>query len=263
MPEEVLETGLNAPPEPDLPPPAADAPPPVAATPEPPKEETVPVPVLLSERRARQDAERRAERLEAELQAARNPPKPVVDIPDVSDDQAEKFARRYELYTPNGLDLARAKQMIADNRKETEEVARRAAEQVIEPLRRTTATQASKDNFLWAAQQTDANGDPLVDPKALAEVWATFPPELAANPEVAKVILKATVGEQVMSRAAKPVTRRLDREPALSEPPGGQRGGGYTISNVEKKVAQSLGIKDTDWESRAKTYQPGAPNRLE
>ncbi len=131
----------------------------------------------------------------------------------------------------------------------------------VAPVMRTTADAASKQNFVWAASQVDADGQALVDPQQLASVWATFPPELSANPEVAKVILKATLGEAVMTR--KPKARGLDREPSFSEPPGGRGQGAYTISNVEKKVAAASGINTADWEKRAKGYQPGQPNSLE
>lgn len=257
MPEELAaEVGLHAPPVEETPPPAVETPPPAADPPKPAEDVEGIKGALVAERRRRQE-------LEQELAVARTPP-PVVPRPEVaqvSDDQAEKFARRYELYTANGLDLARAKQMIADNQKEIEDVARRTAQEVIEPLKQTTAVGASRQNFVWAASQTDADGQPLVDPRALAEVWATFPPELSANPEVAKVILKATVGEAVMTRKSGP--KPAMREPLQTEAPGGFRGNAYTMSNVEKKTATAAGIASADWEKRAKTYQPGQPNTLE
>lgn len=258
MPDpDVLEpdAGLHAPPadEPGVPAPAA------APAQEPVK--TAPTEdvegikgALVAERRRRQE-------LEQELAARSQPPAPKVNIPDVSDEDAETYARRYELYTAQGLDLNRAKQIIADNRKEMTRVAKEAAAEAIEPLKQTTATQASRQNFVWAASQQDADGQPLVDPAVLAQTWTTFPPELTANPAVAKVVLAAAVGEALMTRKARP--RAPDREPLLSEPSGGNRGGAYTMSNVERKVAQASGIAPDKWEKVAKEFKPGQPNILE
>lgn len=204
----------------------------------------------------------RVQQLEAEITQLRTPPKPKEpDIPDVSDDEAERYARHYELYDDKGLDKARAKRIIKDQREEMKRVAREAADEAIGPVRQQTAVQASRENFVWAASQRDPDGQPLVDSNVLANTWAHFPPELAANREVAKIILQAAIGESVMTRAPRP--RAPEREPVYSESPGGPRGTGYTISNLEKKVAASAGIKSTDWESRAKGYQPGVPNTLE
>jgi hypothetical protein len=78
---------------------------------------------------------------------------------------------------------------------------------------------------------------------------------------VADLLLSASIGDAV--RAGKKRVAAPSKEPVFTESPGGQRGTGYTISNIEKKVADSRGISHADWEKAAKTYQPGQPNRLE
>ena len=182
------------------------------------------------------------------------------DVPTVSDEDAEKYARRYELYTANGLDLARAKQIIADNRTEMATVARQAAAEAVEPMRQTTAAQAARQNFLWAASQQTPDGAPLVDPQELATVWATFPPELAADPQVAQVILEAAIGRTIRSGKALPVAGRA---PLFTEPPGGQRGGdGYRISDLERKVARNTGVSEKAWAEQAQQFKPDASNVL-
>ena len=256
MSEQELDTVVEETP-PETSPPAAPPETPAPAAAAPPHEDVEGIKsALIAERRRRQE-------LEQEVQTLRTPPAPKPpDIPDVSDEEAEKVARHYELYAKDGLDISRAKRIIKDQRDEIRRVAKESAEEAVAPVRQGAATAQSRQNFVWAATQKDSDGQPLVDHKALAEIWATFPAELSANPEVAKVILKAAIGETVMTRGPKPRTT-VDREPGLSEPSGGNRTGAYTMSNLEKKVATGAGIKSADWEARAKTYQPGAPNSLE
>ena len=97
--------------------------------------------------------------------------------------------------------------------------------------------------------------------KVLASKFAQMPPQLASLPEVADLMLNATIGETARARKRGPAAP--DREPVLSEVAGGQRAASYTMSNLEKKVAENRGISHADWEKSAKTYQPGQPNRLE
>ena len=61
------------------------------------------------------------------------------EVQAVTDEEAERYARRYELYTPQGLDLTRARHIIADNRKEMKQVAEEAAREAVKPLAATTA----------------------------------------------------------------------------------------------------------------------------
>ena len=246
----------------------------------------VPVDALVAEReRARTTTEQRlhkeyegikakaakADQLEADMQLLQpqiehlrkhpellqEPARP--DVPDVSDEDAEKHARRYGLYTPTGLDLPLAKQMIADHRADTRRIATEAAHEAIQPYARTTATAQSRQNFAWAASQKTPDGRPVVDATQLATLWATFPPELTANPEVAKVVLRAALGESVLSntRPAAP-----DHEPLFTERPGGGKAGDYQISPLERRVAQIAGMTEKQYSDRAKTYQPDAVNVL-
>ena len=212
-----------------------------------------------------------ADRLAADLAALRpkldylarhpeltqEPAKP--DVPSVSDEEAEKYARQYELYTPTGLDLTRAKRIIADNRAETRRIATEAAQQAVQPYAQTTATAQSRQNFVWAASQRGADGGPLVDPQHLAQMWAEFPAELSANPEVARVILDAAVGASVR-QGKRP--QRAEQEPLYTEVPGGRAPGEYRASDMERKIARNVGMSDKQWTDAAKQYQPDAVNIL-
>lgn len=178
----------------------------------------------------------------------------------MSADEAERFARHYELYTPTGLDLNRAKRLIADNRKEMAKVARQVAEEAVAPMRQTTALQASRQNFVWAASQRRADGQPLVSPETLAKQWANFPHELTADPQVARVVLAAAIGESLISGHL-PI-QAPEQEPVATEPPGGARYTMPQISAVEQRVARAAGLSEKQYAETAKLYQPGAINTL-
>jgi hypothetical protein len=241
--------------------------------PEPPPQQTPPSPqdqppgedatglraALLAERRRRQDLE------EENASLRQPPPKPLPpEAETVNDDEAERYARHYELYTKDGLDIGRAKRIIADNRSEMKRVAKQAADEAVGPVQEQTAKSGAREQFVRVAMAVDGQGQRVLDDdgvKILAQKFAQMPPQLASLPEVADLMLNAAIGETV--RTGKKRVAAPSKEPVFSESPGGQRGTGYTISNIEKKVADSRGISHGDWEKAAKTYQPGQPNRLE
>jgi hypothetical protein len=179
--------------------------------------------------------QQQTQQLHAELEAlkAAHAPKPP-DIPDVSDEEAESFARHYELYTPQGLDTTRAKRLIKDRRDETRRVAQEAAQHAVRGPQEEIFRQASKQNFIWAANQRDASGNPLVDPKALAEQWAQLPAELTAKPEVAQHLLKTVAGEMLMQGKRPPTAPQT--EPMFTEAAGGRRAAPYVPSAIEKRL---------------------------
>jgi hypothetical protein len=259
---------------------AASAPAPESAEVAPVKvgdQDMVPVAALTGERRRITEkyereleplraAASRVQQLEQEVAQLRTPKRVEPDIPDVSDDEAERYARHYELYNTQGLDLTRAKRIIKDNRDEIRRVAKDAVAEAVGPVRAGTLNQVKREQFIRAATATDAGGSPLLDQAGQQELAAAFslmPPDLfAENPEgVADVVLERVLGARLRQR--KPGPLPPSREPGFSEAPGGYRGAGYTISNLEKKVAASAGVSAKDWESRAKGYQPGIPNTLE
>lgn len=175
----------------------------------------------------------------------------------VSNEEAEATARDYELYTGNGLDIARAKRIILKEREKTKQIATAAAQQAVAPALQQTAQGQARGNFVWAAQQKDSSGRPLADPQILASLWSTVPPELAANPEVAKHLLKTAIGETHLQGKQPPAA--ASHEPIYSEPSGGNREP-YTMSTMEKKVAGLAGIKHDDWQKKAAEYKPNEIN---
>ena len=178
------------------------------------------------------------------------------EIAKVSDQEAEKYARDYELYTATGLDMGKAKRIIANQREETRKIAAEAAQEAIKPLATSSATQQSRQNFVWAAQEAQKRG---VQPETVAQLWGALPPELTQHAEVAQLLLRASLGEAMFSGK---MTTPPAHEPVFSEPPGGARGQSYQISDVEKRMALTTGLTEKDWTDRAKGYQPDAENVL-
>ena len=273
MPSEEIVTPLGnlddngeLPPEPTPEPEPAKEPEP---TPEPPKPAPQPNAndEALAGLRAALTAEReRRQNLETELRALKTPPKP--EVPDVSDDEAERYARHYELYTPQGLDISRAKRIIADQRAEMKRVAREAVQEydqtTVAEVRQTAAQRAAREQFVRVATAKDEGGQALFNEqtvKVLAEEFAKLPPELSSQPEVADHVMNAALGK--IARSRKPAPAKPEREPVFTESSSGPRPNGYTISNLEKNVANSRGISHSDWEKTAKQYVPGQPNVLE
>ena len=251
------------------------------------KERVVPVSVLAAERKRiaereaakhakevepLKQAEQQLQQLRADVEAWRphieyirahpelvkrdEPP----EIAQVSDEDAERYARDYELYTASGLDLGKAKRIIARNRAETRQIAEQAARTAAQPAMEASAALASKQNFLWAASQRGSDGRPLVDPNVLAEEWAQLPHENTADRRVAELLLDRAIGK--MLRSGKQPPAALTQDPVFSEPPGGRAPAQYQQSELERKMARTAGISDADWAKRASTYQPDKINVL-
>ena len=180
------------------------------------------------------------------------------DTPTVSDEEAEKEARDLELYTPTGLDIPRAKRIIAKRRAEVSAVAKQAAQEAVQPYAQSGFTATATQNFVWAASQKSPDGTPFVNTDELASVWRSLPAELAANPDVAQLILDSVIGRSVRRRHPS----RPDRDPLFSEVPGGRAPDEYKMSALEKSVAKVAGLSEQEFTKRAKEYQPDAVNVL-
>ena len=176
----------------------------------------------------------------------------------VSDDDADRYARDNDIINLQGqYDVVKAKRMLGKHREEIKRVATEAAQQAVQPAIQATAKQQAQSNYLWALQQKDGEGRPLVDPQILLQKFSSVPAELAANPDVARHLLQTAAGETLMS--GKRPTGSPQFEPTFSEPAGGGRQT-YQMSDIEKKVQAITGIKSDDWQKTAKTFRPGELN---
>jgi hypothetical protein len=177
-------------------------------------------------------------------------------IQAVSDEDAERVARQYELYSGSGLDLARAKRIIADRREEMTNVARETAREVVQPYAAQVATDASRTNFVWAAQEAQRRG---VDPKLVADLWTKVDPTLTQHRQVAEHILRVALGEAAVSGTLQQASQF---EPVFTEPAGGRRAQAPAVSDLEKRVARSAGISEADWTKSVAAFRPDAVNVL-
>lgn len=239
----------------------------------------VDVGVVAAERkRAREAAEKKIRESEvaplkaqadraAQLEQALNAAKPYVDFlqarpelmkpqaptPEedrISEDEAATFARDYELFAPTGQpDIARAKKILARESRKTSEAARLAAQEAVAPVRQTAAEQASRANFAQMAQRVNEQGEPLVDPKVLAEEWVALAPELTADSRVAQVVLEKAIGKMILSgqRPQKP-----QRAPVFTESPGGRQAGAG-LTDLDKK----LGFSEKELKTLTTGFVPG------
>lgn len=188
-------------------------------------------------------------------------PKPTPLEEQISDEEAAAEARDLELYNQQTgqPDVARAKRIIARRRTETQAAAQQAAQAAIGPLTSQSAQQVSRQNFVSMATRRDAQNQPLVDAKVLAEFWAQLPPELTQHPEVGELILDAAIGKSYRTKGR---VQAPERPPVVSEPAGGRSGPRYEMDRMAKNLAQHAGMSDKAFTERAKTYVPGEVNIL-
>jgi hypothetical protein len=186
-------------------------------------------------------------------------PKPTPLEEQITDEEAIAEARDLELYNQQTgqPDIARAKRIIARRRTETQSAAQQAAQAAVGPITSQTAQQTSRQNFVTMATRRDAQNQPLVDAKVLADFWAQLPPELTQHPEVGELILDAAIGKSYRTKGR---VQAPERPPVVSEPAGGRSGPGYQMDKMAKNLAQHAGISDKAFSERAKTYVPGEVN---
>jgi hypothetical protein len=189
-------------------------------------------------------------------------PKPTPLEEQITDEEAIAEARDLELYNQQTgqPDIVRAKRIIARRRAETQSAAQQAAQAAVGPITSQTAQQTSRQNFVTMATRRDAQNQPLVDAKVLAEFWAQLPPELTQHPEVGELILDAAIGKSYRTKGR---VQAPERPPVVSEPAGGRSGPVYQMDKMAKNLAQHAGISDKAFSERAKTYVPGEVNLLE
>lgn len=191
-----------------------------------------------------------------QIRKAQEPP----ELAAINDAEAESFAREWEIYDARGLNLPKAKQMLAKQRAEMTRVAQAAAAEAVKPAMNLSAQQQSRANFLAMANKRNSQGQPLVDPQILAGEWQKVPMDLSQHPEVAEHLLRVAIAEQVLSGKTPPPVP--SHEPIFTEGPGGQRQGAYQISDIEKRMARVAGMTEKDFTATAKTYQPDTENVL-
>ena len=170
----------------------------------------------------------------------------------ISDDEAAQEARDLQLFDATSqLDVKTAKKIIARRRAEVMATAQQAAQQAIAPYAQSSAEQASRQNFAQMAQLTGSDGQPLVDPRILAEEWVQLPVELTQNPQVAEVVLERAIGKSLRQGKSR---QAVLRSPVFSEASGGRQAGGpVVLTPLDRK----LGLTEKDLKESAKGFVAG------
>jgi hypothetical protein len=188
-------------------------------------------------------------------QAQQPPPKPAGPL---SEQEAIEYAKDLDLYKLDGTpDTARAQRLASRQ----EALAARAAQQHVQPLQQQNAQTQSAANFQAVAAWKDATGA-VVDSAILREIWATMPPEMTAQPNIAAVMYRVAVGETVL---------RGKHKPAVQPPPpvletaslSGGTPARQELSSQERGFIEAVGMKPKDYEETSARYKPGERNSLE
>src|SRR6185436_3121606 len=89
----------------------------------------------------------------------------------------------------------------------------------------------------WALNQKDRSGRPVADPDILRQAWAEVPPELTADPRVARERLEVAIGQTILQ--GKVPAAPPQYEPTFTEAPGGFRERTYEMSPMERTIQQN------------------------
>jgi len=178
-------------------------------------------------------------------------PQPQDPVSQVTDAEAEQEARDLQLYTKDStLDIATAKKIIARRRMETDRAASSAAQQAIAPYVQDNAQQRMGQQFAMMVNELGA--DDILTKEELAQQFVELGPDLAQHPQVARVALERAVGQKYLQRKGR-ATQAPQREPVLSEAPGGRIAQDFTIT----ERAGKMGLTKDDLKTSAKTFTPG------
>lgn len=211
----------------------------------------------------------------AALKAQMQPPKQEPAAPEVSDTEAETYARRHQLFDAEGkVDIRTSKSILSEQKVNEQRLieqsrvqAQAAAREAVTPLENDRQSRAAHDNFLRIAATKDLDGnfvfkDPATHP-ILLEAWNALPDHLRAVPEVGDVIVDKALGQIARTVKRGTPAPQIEREPVLAEVANSRGGQAYTMSGAERKVAEAAKISVKDWEATAKKYVPGTHNSLE
>lgn len=184
--------------------------------------------------------------------------------PTADDTHAEQYARRFDLYTADGMpDVRRAKAILEDQRT----LAREEAEKVLQPVQERNDMQQAAANLQWLAGLSDATGqqiNPQIMDEVIRSVTQGMPKAQAlrvlADGKVMGVIADTVFGRQGRATARPPVVSPTQTPPLVSEPAGGS---GVTMTDSERRMAKAVGRSEKDWIAANTRFKPGQSNSLE
>lgn len=196
--------------------------------------------------------------IERAKQMVANQPPPKQAAGPLTDQDAIEYAKDLDLFTPDGQpDVARAQRLAARQ----EAIARGQAQQFVTPLVQHNAQTQSRTFLEQAAAFKDQKGN-QVDRATLEKVWASVPPELSAQPNVAGVLWRVALAEQVLAgnyRGASPPPPPVTHSDALG-------GGGHapaSLTSMDHAFRSAADMSEKDFTATRERYQPGRVNSLE
>lgn len=182
---------------------------------------------------------------------------PAPQAPQVNE-AAIKYAKDFDLYKTDGTpDVDRAQRIMDFHAAQ----AREQAQQLVQPLYQQTAQQQSQTNFQAALGFKDKNGI-QVDKTILQEVWNMMPPEMTANPQIAKVLYKVAYADTIQAMGLKPAVQ-APPPPLVTESLGGNTAPPRELTAIDRAMMSAGSIKAKDYESISANFKPGQTNSLE
>lgn len=196
--------------------------------------------------------------------------------PEISDEEADNYARLYDLYKADGsgqLDRDRGRRIIGDMRRMARDAADQAAEAKVAPIHQMSVQQLSKTNLQRALATALPNGARASE-AALKQVWAQLDPSVTASVEGAREAFLAAVGrtyamstaEELAKLVNSPVqsqepaqrgpdgrylpktTTQIAADPLPRETAGGQDAPGRTqLGEKDKRWLEAIGVSEDDF----------------
>ena len=164
--------------------------------------------------------------------------------------EAAEYAKNFDLYKPdNTLDVDRAQRIV----KFHEVMNQRTVSQALQPFQQQTAVTQAREMRQRLTQVKDAPSAASID-----KVFASLPPELAALPEVANLVLYVAKGMDAMNGTVTPPpvvpTESVGGSPQRTE---------HAITDLDRRFMEAGGISKKAYEEAAAKFKPGQFNSLE
>lgn len=171
-------------------------------------------------------------------------------------EEAVEYARDFDLFTPDGKpDVDRA-QRIA---KRHDVMSQRSTAAAVAPFAMNEAQRQSQTNLQSVAAYRDAAGH-VVDPTILKAIWEKVPAEMSAKPEVAGVLYRMALAEQmIQGKMPKPGPGPV----VQTEGVGHRTTVAQTITGIDQSMMKAAGIAEKDYKETSARFQPGRSNFLE
>jgi hypothetical protein len=163
---------------------------------------------------------------------------PTRTEPSEDDKDAAEAAQLLGLYTPQGVpDVVAGRKML--------ELQDRRTQRQVRPMQQQTAQQAANANYQRALAARDPQGRLMARPETIRETFSMVPPELAADPKVAEILLMTARGKDAEYLASLPVAPAGG--PIFSEATS-NRPADTGLTAQEQRASRSMNVSEKDWQ---------------